>query len=54
MEMIVKKTSIGDYIQMTAICMSWRSMLANEHVTPSDLEAPWILQLKDCEHNDDR
>lgn len=53
MEKIVKKTiSIGNYIRMSAVCKSWRSMFAHEHVKPSDVEAPWLLQLKDCEYND--
>ncbi|OIT24152.1 hypothetical protein A4A49_55332 [Nicotiana attenuata] len=53
MAMIVKKTiSIGNYIRMGAVCKSWRSMLGHDHVKPSDVEAPWLLLLKNCEYDD--
>ncbi|KAK4376690.1 hypothetical protein RND71_002986 [Anisodus tanguticus] len=52
MGMIVKKViSISDYVRMSAVCKSWRSLLA-DHKPSHDLEAPWLLQLKDCAYND--
>ncbi|KAJ8570216.1 hypothetical protein K7X08_006793 [Anisodus acutangulus] len=51
MGIIVKKVSIGDYVRMNGVCKLWTSMLA-DHKPSHDLEAPWILQLKDCAYND--
>ncbi|KAK4376693.1 hypothetical protein RND71_002989 [Anisodus tanguticus] len=46
MGMIVKKViSISDYVRMSAVCKSWRSMLA-DHKPSHDLEAPWLLHSK--------
>ncbi|XP_015162726.1 uncharacterized protein [Solanum tuberosum] len=51
MDMILKRVGIGDYVRMTLVCKSWRSMLA--HLKPSHhLTAPWLLQIKDCVYND--
>ncbi|TMW85335.1 hypothetical protein EJD97_023308 [Solanum chilense] len=52
MEMILKRVGIGDYVRMSLVCKSWRSMLA--HLKPSNhhLTAPWLLQIKDCVYND--
>ncbi|KAG5603961.1 hypothetical protein H5410_025453 [Solanum commersonii] len=38
MVMIVKNVNIGDYVRMAAVCKSWRSMLAHQHVTPVNVE----------------
>ncbi|PHU01865.1 hypothetical protein BC332_27116 [Capsicum chinense] len=53
MGMILKRVSIGDYVRMAAVSKSWRSMLAAHHKPSHDLEAPWLLQLKDCAYNHD-